>query len=66
MWYNLVRVERLLPRCMVRRIHDFQDFWGDPFHHDFEALPQGHLRRRAALTAAAHGDEKFTFTDIYE
>ena len=54
----MARVERLRPRCVVRRIHDFLDFRGDPFKHDFETLPQGHLRRRAALAAAAHLDEK--------
>ena len=33
------RVERLLPSCMICRIHDFLNLRGDPFHHDFEALP---------------------------
>jgi len=52
------RVERLLSRCVVRRIHNFLDFRGDPFQHDFESLPQRHLRGRTSLAAAAHGDEK--------
>ena len=51
---------------MVRRIHDFHDFRGDPFHHDFESLSQGHLRGRASLAAAAHGDEKLPLADVHD
>ena len=58
-------VERLLPRCVVSRIDDFLDFRGDPFKHDFEALPQGYLRRRTALAAAAHADEKLPLPDLH-
>jgi hypothetical protein len=47
------RVERLLPSCVVRRIDDFLDFRGDPFQHDFESLPQCHLRGCTSLAAAA-------------
>src|ERR1035441_7574510 len=46
-------VERLRPRCVIRRIDDFHDFRSDPFHHDFESLPQRRLRGRASLAAAA-------------
>lgn len=60
------RVGRLLPRGMVRRIDDFHDFWGEPFQHHFQALPQGHPRRPAALAAAAHADEKRAFTDLHQ
>jgi hypothetical protein len=34
----MARVERLLPRDMVRRIDDFLYFRGVPFQHDFESL----------------------------
>jgi len=52
------KVERLSACGVIGRIDDFGDFRGDPFHHDFESLPQSHLRRGTALTAAAHGDEQ--------
>ena len=61
----MTRVERLLPCCVVRRIHDFLDFRGDPFKHDFESLPQRHLRGRTSLAAAAHGDEKLPSPDLH-
>ena len=37
----MARIERLLSRCVVRHILDFR---GDPFQHDFESLPQSHLK----------------------
>ena len=61
----MARVERLRPRCVVRRIHDFLDFRGDLFHHDFESLPQCHLGGGASLAAAAHGDEKLPLPDVH-
>jgi hypothetical protein len=38
----MARVERLLTRRVVCRIDDFLDFRSDSFHHQFQALSQGH------------------------
>ena len=62
----MARVERLLTRRVVCRTDDFLDFRDDSFHHQFQALSQGHLGGPAALAAAAHADEKLAFTDLYE
>ncbi|MEY4960980.1 MAG: hypothetical protein RL610_1159 [Pseudomonadota bacterium] len=62
----MARVKRLLTRRVVCRTDDFLDFRDDSFHHQFQALSQGHLGGPAALAAAAHADEKLAFTDLYE
>lgn len=50
-------VERRIPRRVVRRVDDAHDLRRDPAHHNLEPLAQGHLRCRASLASAAHGDE---------
>jgi len=50
-------VEGFLAGRVICRIDDIHDLRRDPAHHDLEPLSQGHLRSRAALASAAHGDE---------
>src|SRR5512144_94730 len=59
-------VERGIPRCVVRRVDDIRDLRRDPAHHHLEPLAQGHLRCRASLAPAAHGDEEVPVPDVYD
>src|SRR5207253_8233068 len=59
-----VLVERLRTRRVVCRVDDVHDFRCDPAHHELEPVLQGHLRRSAPLTSAAHCDEELAVANI--
>ena len=51
-------IKGLASRTVIRSVDDVDDLRCNLAHHDLEALTQSHLRRRAPLTSAAHGDEQ--------
>jgi hypothetical protein len=58
-------VERRFPRCVVRRIDDFFDFWGEPFQHNVDCLSPRHLRGLSSLAATAHANNvKLALQDL--
>src|SRR5713101_8567616 len=57
-------VEWLLPRRVVRCVDDVHDLWSDPPHHDLEPVSQSHLRGRASLAPATHGDKEVSVPHV--
>src|SRR5450631_4256066 len=57
-------VEGLFSRRMVRCVDDVDDLRCDPAHHDLDPLAQRHLRGRASLASATHGDKQSSIADV--
>ena len=49
---------------MIGRVDDVHDLRCNPVHHELEPVLQGHLRRGAPLTSAAHRDQELAVANI--